>query len=51
MSVLVLHKCQETKTLVQELLTGPEVEDFLCERGDPAVCVEDALTDLKRYTV
>lgn len=41
-----LNVPQEAKTLVQKLLAGPEVEQLLCHRGDPAVRVEDALTDL-----
>lgn len=37
---------QEAETFMHKLLTGPQVEQLLCERGDPAVCVEDGLTDL-----
>ncbi len=42
-----LHVPQEAETLVQKLLAGSEVEQLLWQRGDPAVCVEDALADLQ----
>lgn len=41
-----LHVPQEAETLVQKLLAGPEVEQLFWQRGNPAVCVEDAFTDL-----
>lgn len=41
---------QEAETFMQKLLAGPQVVQLLWQRGDPAVCVEDALTDLHHVT-
>lgn len=44
------HVPQEAKALVQEVLTRSEVEQLFCQRGDPAVSVEDLLTNLQQLT-
>lgn len=43
-----LHVPHKTEALVQKLFTGPEVEQLLGQRGDPAVRMEDALTNLHK---
>lgn len=42
---------QEAESLVHQFLLWPKVEELLWRGGHPAVCVEDAFTDLHRETI
>lgn len=48
-AAVCLHIPEETKLLMEQLLSWSKVIELFCERRDPAICVEHVLPHLHKH--